>query len=142
MSASESYKVRLYSLCHLELLLITSHPEARLSEHSLDTSHIANINILLSSMDFFAPVNAIYQTYFGSSPASRACVAVDMPDQPFRVKLESIAYAEKSPLDRQALHVQGLSYWAPANIGPYSQAVIVSISLYFSYLTNKIVDHM
>lgn len=27
---------------------------------------------------------------------------------------------------RQALHVQGLSYWAPANIGPYSQAVIVS----------------
>jgi diphthine-ammonia ligase len=26
---------------------------------------------------------------------------------------------------RQALHVQGLSYWAPANIGPYSQAVSV-----------------
>jgi diphthine-ammonia ligase len=26
---------------------------------------------------------------------------------------------------RQALHVQGLSHWAPANIGPYSQAVSV-----------------
>jgi hypothetical protein len=26
------------------------------------------------------------------------------------------------------LHVQGLSYWAPANIGPYSQGVVVSPS--------------
>ena len=77
-------------------------------------------------MDYFSRVNAIYQTYFGSSPASRACVAVDMTNQPFRVKLEAIAYAEESPSDRQALHVQGLSYWAPANIGPYSQAVVVS----------------
>jgi hypothetical protein len=33
---------------------------------------------------------------------------------------------------RQALHVQGLSYWAPANIGPYSQAVSVcSFKLWF-----------
>ena len=26
---------------------------------------------------------------------------------------------------RSALHVQSLSYWAPANIGPYSQAITV-----------------
>ena len=39
--------------------------------------------------------------------------------------LECIAFAEHTPLDRQALHVQGLSYWAPANIGPYSQAITV-----------------
>lgn len=26
---------------------------------------------------------------------------------------------------RQAMHVQSLSYWAPANIGPYSQLVDV-----------------
>lgn len=76
-------------------------------------------------MDYFARVNAIYATYFGSSPAARACVAVDMPDM-FRVRLECIAFAETKPSDRQALHVQGWSYWAPANIGPYSQAVTVS----------------
>lgn len=28
-------------------------------------------------------------------------------------------------MSRTALHVQGMSYWAPANIGPYSQAVMV-----------------
>ena len=27
---------------------------------------------------------------------------------------------------RQVLHVQALSHWAPANIGPYSQALMVS----------------
>lgn len=75
-------------------------------------------------MDLFARVNAVYATFFGSSPPARACIAVDLPDV-FRVQIEAVAYAEKSPSERQALHVQGLSYWAPANIGPYSQAVTV-----------------
>ena len=75
-------------------------------------------------MDLFTRVNAVYSTFFGSSPPARACVAAALPS-PFRVRLECIAYAERRPSDRQALHVQGLSYWAPANIGPYSQAVTV-----------------
>ncbi|KAI0081690.1 hypothetical protein K474DRAFT_1130183 [Panus rudis PR-1116 ss-1] len=98
--------------------------EERLQQCSLDFSHVANINIFLSSMDLFAQVNAIYGTFFGSSPPARACVAIDLPP-PNRVKLDVIAFAEESPRDRQALHVQGLSYWAPANIGPYSQAVMI-----------------
>jgi len=75
-------------------------------------------------MDIFALVNAVYVTFFGASPPARACVAVDLPS-PTRVKLDCIAYNENSPADRQALHVQSLSYWAPANIGPYSQAIVV-----------------
>jgi diphthine-ammonia ligase len=75
-------------------------------------------------MDLFARVNAVYSKFFGNSPPSRACVAVDLPAM-FRVRIEGIAYAEKTSTERQALHVQGLSYWAPANIGPYSQAVTV-----------------
>lgn len=82
------------------------------------------MNIFLSSMDLFARVNAVYGTYFGSSPPARACVAADIFES-FRVMIECVAYAEKDPSERQALHVQGLSYWAPANIGPYSQAVTV-----------------
>ncbi|KAI0682865.1 hypothetical protein BC835DRAFT_1409526 [Cytidiella melzeri] len=97
----------------------------RLKEHSLDISHCANINVFLSSMDYFPRVNAVYGSYFGSSPSSRACVAVDMSSEPFRIKLECTAYVEQATSERQALHVQGLSYWAPANIGPYSQAVIL-----------------
>lgn len=30
-----------------------------------------------------------------------------------------------SPLKLEALHVQSRSFWAPANIGPYSQAISV-----------------
>lgn len=75
-------------------------------------------------MDLFTRVNAVYSSFFGSGPPSRACVAADLPE-PYRISLECIAYAENSSSDRQALHVQGLSYWAPANIGPYSQAVTI-----------------
>ena len=100
---------------------------AKLAQFALDVSHCANINIFISSMDYFTRVNAVYGTYFGSSPAARACVAVDMPADVFRVMLECIAYADSKPSDRQALHVQGLSYWAPANIGPYSQAITVGV---------------
>jgi diphthine-ammonia ligase len=82
-------------------------------------------------MSLFAEANATYISCFGTSPPSRATVAVPLPNHQ-RVKLEVIGFDpskyKKSPpcCARSALHVQGLSYWAPANIGPYSQAVMVS----------------
>jgi len=97
-----------------------------LSEHSLSFSHIANMNVFISSMEDFASINAVYATYFGVSPPARACVAVDFP-RPLRVMFDCVAYAGQKKDDRKALHVQGLSYWAPANIGPYSQAIIVGL---------------
>lgn len=75
-------------------------------------------------MNNFASINAVYTAFFGISPPARACVAVDLP-RPLRVMLDCVAYAEQKVGDRKALHVQGLSYWAPANIGPYSQAIVV-----------------
>lgn len=106
----------------------------RLSQHSLHLSNATNINIFLSSMDLFTRVNAIYATFFGTSPPARACVAVDLPP-PIRVKLDCIAHAERTPNERQALHVQSLSYWAPANIGPYSQAItVLSMALFHLYM--------
>ena len=75
-------------------------------------------------MDFFAQMNAIYATFFGTSPPARACVAVNLPS-PLRFQLDCIACKEEAADDRQTIHVQGLSYWAPANIGPYSQTITV-----------------
>ena len=75
-------------------------------------------------MDLFPSLNAIYATFFGTSPPTRACVAVDLPPL-MRVKFDCFAHAATDPAQRTALHVQGLSYWAPANIGPYSQAVLI-----------------
>ncbi|KAI0045321.1 hypothetical protein FA95DRAFT_1680564, partial [Auriscalpium vulgare] len=105
--------------------------ESRLADHALTLSNVANINIFISSMEYFAAMNDVYASFFGISPPARACVAVDLPS-PFRVKLDCIAYAEHHPSDRQALHVQSLSYWAPANIGPYSQAINVGESVFIS----------
>ena len=34
--------------------------------------------------------------------------------------------------ERRCLHVQGISQWAPANIGPYSQGYLASSSLHVS----------
>ena len=74
-------------------------------------------------MSTFPEINQAYKTFFGTSPPSRACVAVDLPAG-INVRLDCIAY-EDTTNERRALHVQGFSYWAPANIGPYSQAIIV-----------------
>ncbi|KAH0587717.1 hypothetical protein H2248_006480 [Termitomyces sp. 'cryptogamus'] len=105
--------------------------EARFNEFGLDVSKCTNINIFLSDIDLFVRVNAVYATFFGSSPPARACVAVDLP-HPIRVRLDCVAFVEKSPQDRHALHVQGLSYWAPANIGPYSQAITAGERIFVS----------
>lgn len=86
-------------------------------------------------MALFPLVNAVYRQYFGTSPPTRACVATLLPEGE-RARVEAIAFVgregEQPPNNgleaggRRGLHVQSLSYWAPANIGPYSQAVIVS----------------
>ena len=37
------------------------------------------------------------------------------------------SHDEPTSYERKTLHVQSISHWAPANIGPYSQAVKVSV---------------
>lgn len=81
-------------------------------------------------MSDFPAANASYIRYFGTSPPSRATVAVPLP-RGQRIRVEIVGFDDSSEHGRvggrSALHVQGLSYWAPANIGPYSQAVTVSL---------------
>lgn len=97
--------------------------------------HATHITLLLSSMSLFAPANAVYSSYFGTSPPSRATVAVPLSAGQ-RVKIEVVGFDDRTSKSdvkvggRQALHVQSLSYWAPANIGPYSQAIMVNSRLH------------
>ncbi|KAF9653401.1 hypothetical protein BDM02DRAFT_3135608 [Thelephora ganbajun] len=105
--------------------------QAQLENYGLSLSQCIHINVYLFSMGLFPILNTIYATFFGTSPPTRACVAVCLPP-PTRVKLDCFAYAEKDLAQRAALHVQGLSYWAPANIGPYSQAVLVNEHMFIS----------
>ncbi|POW20215.1 hypothetical protein PSHT_03765, partial [Puccinia striiformis] len=85
-----------------------------LAESSLTFMDIAHINLHLSSMAI-----------------SGTCVANTLTANS-RVMLDAIVRRpsnDHNHQDRVALHVQSRSYWAPANIGPYSQAVKVDQDL-------------
>ncbi|KAJ3334766.1 ATP binding domain 4 [Kappamyces sp. JEL0680] len=70
-------------------------------------------------MALFGALNSSYSSFFGANPSTRVTVESRIRGA---VQIDVLAYLDTlSPLEH--LHVQGISYWAPANIGPYSQAV-------------------
>lgn len=98
--------------------------QALLAAHESTLLDVSHLTVYLSpaSMALFPAINAIYATYFGTAPPTRACVSIlTAPGGP-RLKLGGLAQLDRST-PRKSLHVQSLSYWAAANIGPYSQAI-------------------
>ena len=85
--------------------------------------------ISLRSMQDFTSVNRIYTTLFNKpNPPARLTVACgnNMPQYTnVTIHLRLDTGARRS---RLGLHVQSRSYWAPANIGPYSQAIAVPLA--------------
>lgn len=82
--------------------------------------HAVLVYLTLASMADFAAVNAAYARAFGAGPPARVCVQAQMLP-PHRLHLDCLALPADA--DRRYMHVQSISHWAPANIGPYSQAV-------------------
>ncbi|EGE01555.1 ATP binding L-PSP endoribonuclease [Trichophyton equinum CBS 127.97] len=84
--------------------------------------------ILLRSMDDFSAVNAVYSSLFTRpNPPARATVACgDSLPTGVDIMISFTFYLGSNTL-LKGLHVQSRSYWAPANIGPYSQAVYAPI---------------
>lgn len=97
----------------------------RLRELGLGASHIAHATILLRDMSTFAKINPIYGSMFTKpNPPSRVTVACgELMPSGVDISLSIIVAASKEAGTRRGLHVQSRSYWAPANIGPYSQAI-------------------
>jgi diphthine-ammonia ligase len=105
--------------------------EVKLSEVDHGFSDIAYTSILLRNMDDFAAVNAAYGKCFQHpSPPARitlSCAGVLPSDALVMISATSMAPTRSK--SRKGLHVQSRSYWAPANIGPYSQAITVPATL-------------
>eukprot|EP01135_Chromosphaera_perkinsii_P000290 Nk52_evm59s62 gene=Nk52_evmTU59s62 len=94
-----------------------------LRENGMGWENVVNVHVYVADMGNFGAVNAVYGRYFKTNPPSRVCVEVHLPE-PFRVQMDCVAaLQEKKNTGRFCMHVQGVSHWAPANIGPYSQAV-------------------
>ncbi|KAJ5095942.1 Phosphatidate cytidylyltransferase [Penicillium alfredii] len=95
----------------------------------LSTDDIIFATLLLRSMDDFVLVNRVYVSLF-KKPNPPARVTIACGDRlPSDVKvMVSLVVDDLGPRDqRQGLHVQSRSYWAPANIGPYSQAMSIPL---------------
>ncbi|ODV88171.1 hypothetical protein CANARDRAFT_188992, partial [[Candida] arabinofermentans NRRL YB-2248] len=93
-----------------------------LEGYKLEFSNVQSASLLIKSMSDFATINGVYKTFFSEPlPPARICVETNMPlsilAQLSVVVIDDIAF-------KSGLHVQGRSYWAPSNIGPYSQTVI------------------
>ena len=95
-----------------------------LHEHKRSVQDVIFTTILLRSMADFAAVNSIYGKLFTKpNPPARLTVACGNA-LPQEVQLCVSCVVDNGPQNsRQGLHVQSRSYWAPANIGPYSQAI-------------------
>lgn len=100
---------------------IMSQMIAQLADRGHGPDDIAYTVITLRDMADFAAVNAVYGSYFvNPNPPARvtiACADVLSDDCHLTIGITS------ATTSRDALHVQSRSYWAPANIGPYSQAI-------------------
>ena len=81
--------------------------------------HLVAVTLLVPEMENFARFNKVYISYFGvSNPPIRVCV--ESSDK--RCRLTAIGNEKNT---KGTMHVQSISHWAPANIGPYSQVTKV-----------------
>ncbi|KAK3372531.1 hypothetical protein B0H63DRAFT_401354 [Podospora didyma] len=94
-------------------------------------SAIVSATILLRRMADFPAINSIYGELFDApNPPSRVTIACGGLLSPGDVNIAVYlnVHSGLQPGQRQGLHVQSRSYWAPANIGPYSQAISVPVA--------------
>jgi hypothetical protein len=61
-------------------------------------------------------INRAYSYYFKLKPPTRICLQAENKEN----KICMSVVAVKNSANKQNLHVQSISKWAPANIGPYS----------------------
>ncbi|MCJ1435977.1 hypothetical protein MMC27_005353 [Xylographa pallens] len=100
---------------------------ALLRTHDLTPASLLSTTILLRSMASFPVLNTMYAALFPHPhPPARATLACGAALPPgVNIMLSAVAIVPTTADQRQGLHVQSRSYWAPANIGPYSQAISV-----------------
>lgn len=132
-SSSASISPVAASLAHC-----VSHVKRTLHRQGFDMSTVMYVQLFLASMGDFEAANAHYKKLFSMIDApSRACVQLPRAadEDPSTaslshggLSLDCVASRNK----RHVLHVQSISEWAPACIGPYSQASKLSPFLWLA----------
>lgn len=107
-----------------ETTLLIDEIRTLLTNQNLNPTSILSTAIILRSMSDFPAINTVYGSLFTEpNPPSRVTISCGdlLPSSSGNIAIYLTVHAGQA--DRQGLHVQSRSYWAPANIGPYSQAI-------------------
>ena len=104
--------------------------EKRLAETGQRAASITSIVICLRAMDDFPKVNAEYgKLFIKANPPSRITISCgSLLPQGCKIVIHATLPCPSRQVRRNGLHVQARSYWAPANIGPYSQAIETDVT--------------
>lgn len=101
---------------------------------------LLNVVLYIKDMNSFGTINAAYINIINfQSPPTRVCVECELPIN-CTIIMEAVAFKSNTIntddfSKKTVLHVQGISHWAPANIGPYSQSIKVFFFLWtFTFL--------
>lgn len=94
-----------------------------LRNHNLEFTDLQHMTVYVADMANFARVNAIYGRPFERVylPPSRVCVETSLP-HPYMLHVLCVALRPK--FQKMGIHIRSRLYWAPQNIGPYSQAIV------------------
>ncbi|KAK6431576.1 hypothetical protein LTR95_012260, partial [Oleoguttula sp. CCFEE 5521] len=101
--------------------------QERLTTRGISLVDVVYASITLRDLADFVGVNAAYGRHFQyANPPSRVTLAcADVLPKNAALSISVTAMARREDTIRTGMHVQSRSYWAPANIGPYSQAIAV-----------------
>ncbi|KAL2134026.1 hypothetical protein VTI74DRAFT_1190 [Chaetomium olivicolor] len=115
-----------------ETQVIVENIRTRLRQHSLPSTAILSAMVVLRRMADFPTINSIYGALFGApNPPSRVTISCGdalTATTDGNIAVYLTVHTALPPGHRQGLHVQSRSYWAPANIGPYSQAISIPVA--------------
>lgn len=90
-------------------------------------SSLVSVCLYIRDMAEYVHINEIYSRYFGLNPPVRVCV--QSPIKSYAL-IEAVAFPHLP--QKRVMHIQSISHWAPANIGPYSQCIEVKDLLFVS----------
>ncbi|KAM9290303.1 diphthine--ammonia ligase isoform 2-T2 [Cariama cristata] len=106
---------------------------ANMTSEGLKLKDIILVHLYMKSMKDFNVINSVYVTEFYLCPPARVCVETLLPDgvlfcidclaHKYDIATDDVLHDEKL-----VMHVQSISHWAPASIGPYSQSIKVEDS--------------
>ncbi|KAJ3185334.1 ATP binding domain 4 [Gaertneriomyces sp. JEL0708] len=114
-----------------ETITVMDAIQEQLQSNGFAWDCVVVMHVYLDDMSKFAQLNEAYKNYFGLNPPPRITVQLSLPCRA-QVQVDCLAFRSASVSQKRSLHVQSISYWAPANIGPYSQVCYVGDQTYIA----------